>query len=477
MTLDLITFSEISVEKPIIEKNKISTVITLDSRDRFNLVFTYQENIENVEGIKNIASMIVSVPMINYGLFSERIYFDYPLTKEDVDYIKYNMDIISADIYVNRFLRVNNPYLIEKYIPDKNSVKTEDTKTKAKMEYESVEDFKFNVKNDYRKVAILSSGGKESLLTFGLLNEMGYDVHPMFFNESGGHWKTALPAYRYFSENFKNTTKVWSNLDRFYLFMLDHMKFIKKNHRRIWSDNYPVRLFIFGPYIFSFLPLILKRNIGHILLGSEYDDVRSEKYYMGIRHYYGIYDQSADFDYYDTDYFKNMGMNIKQWSLVRPITGLIVERILMKRYPDLFKYQRSCHSCHYENNDVYPCGECSKCLGIISFILANDGDPRAINYKDEHVTNLEKNISRTVLKLDQDEKEHVFYLLSKKNFHLEGREHDHVEKIHIDESSPLELIPKDFRKVFQIYREYVKGAVKFENGEFVEISDFFDKLI
>ncbi|MGC9123142.1 MAG: hypothetical protein ACP5IB_03590 [Thermoplasmata archaeon] len=475
--MDLITFSEIKINKPEIEKNKISTDIILNNKESFKLKFTYQENIEDIPGIENLANMLVSSPIINYGLFTEKIYFDFPLSKEDIEYIKHNMDIISADIYVNRFLRVNNPYIIEGYLPNKDHVNIEDSKTKAKIEVESIEDFKFQVKTDDKKVAILSSGGKESLLTYGLLNEMGFETHPMFFNESGGHWKTALPSYRYFSKNIKNTSKVWSNLDRFYLFMLDSMKFIKKNHRRIWSDNYPIRLFIFGPYIFAFLPLVIRRGIGNILLGSEYDDVRAEKYYHGIRHYYGIYDQSADFDYYNTDYFKSKNLNIRQWSIVRPITGLIVEGILMKRYNYLYKLQRSCHSCHYENNDVYPCGKCSKCLGIISFILANDGDPRDINYKDEHIENLENNISKTILKLDQDEKEHVFYILSKKGFKLEGKEHDHVEKIHIDESSPLDLIPENFRRVFLIYKDYVKGVVKYENGDFVDFNDFFDKLI
>ena len=34
------------------------------------------------------------------------------------------------------------------------------------------------------RIAVLSSGGKDSLLTFALLDEIGYEMHPLFVNES-----------------------------------------------------------------------------------------------------------------------------------------------------------------------------------------------------------------------------------------------------------------------------------------------------
>ncbi len=153
-----------------------------------------------------------------------------------------------------------------------------------------------------------------------------------------------------------------------------------------------------------------------------------------------------------------------------------MERILIKRYHDLYRYQRSCHSCHIEGNEIVPCGTCTKCLGVISFILANDGDPKEINYKEKHITDLEKNISISQLRLDPDEREHTFFLLNKKGFKLEGKEHPHVEMLHFDDrNSPMDHIPEEFRSVFKIYREYVKGAVALQGNEFVPI-DFFSML-
>ena len=76
---------------------------------------------------------------------------------------------------------------------------------------------------DPMKSGVLSSGGKDSLLTYGLLKELGSTVYPLYINESGGHWRTALTAYQYHKKTDPHTQRVWTNVDRFYGFMLDHL--------------------------------------------------------------------------------------------------------------------------------------------------------------------------------------------------------------------------------------------------------------
>ena len=79
------------------------------------------------------------------------------------------------------------------------------------------------------RYAVLSSGGKDSLLSYGLLNEMGLEVHPIFVNESGRHWFTALNAYRHFRDDIPFTSRVWTNSDRVFNWMLRHLPFIRKD--------------------------------------------------------------------------------------------------------------------------------------------------------------------------------------------------------------------------------------------------------
>jgi len=240
------------------------------------------------------------------------------------------------------------------------------------------------------------------------------------------------------------------------------------------SEIYPLRLFFFEGYAFAFLPLVHKYGIGNILFGNEYDDPRGYEPFHEIEHYNATYDQSQDFEKYMTDWFKKRGLGIRQWSAVRPLTGLIVERILHNRYPHLFRLQRSCHSVHKEGNDYIPCGTCFKCNGILTFLLANGIDPGLIGYKDWHIITLPERLKRGLVRLDRDELEHSLYLIKHNfpDFMLDGTPHWHVEMIHFDEkSSHIDNAPLQFRSVlYSIFEKYTKGYVYLMGSRWIRIS-------
>ena len=117
---------------------------------------------------------------------------------------------------------------------------------------------------------MLSSGGKDSLLTYGLLREIGVEVHPLYVNESGRHWFTALNAYRYFAAHVPNTARVWTNSDRLFTWMLRQLPFVRKDFATLRSDAYPIRLWTVAVFLFGALPLLRKRGIGRLLIGAVY---------------------------------------------------------------------------------------------------------------------------------------------------------------------------------------------------------------
>jgi hypothetical protein len=104
----------------------------------------------------------------------------------------------------------------------------------------------------------------------------------------------------------------------------------------------------------------------------------------------------ADGNHFEADWY--------QWSALRNISGLIDQKILVQRFQDLAKQQRSCHSCHMKNNEIYPCGVCSKCLGILLYLLANKTDPTIMNYRKKDIEYFYKNVGTSCLDFRSQDK-------------------------------------------------------------------------
>jgi len=455
-----------------IDKNTACTEVILRESNgiesRFELINKYEKRLH--ENHLPLLRLAFCMPLLNYGLFSKKIQLNFPISKADFSLLTDLNVIFSRDIFVNKIAQGTNPYILPEFFPDPKKIKSTDGEPSVVIHpARLIADMPIGESMDAMKSGILSSGGKDSLLTYGLLKELGSTVYPFYVNESGGHWKTALTAYKYHQKTEPNTQRVWTNVDRFYSYMLDHLRFIRPDHRKIWYDAYPIRLCIFPFYVFSFLPIFIDEKIGNLLLGSEFDDLRYEIQYKGIQHYFGVYDQHQDYDVRMNQWYEKRIPGLHQWSALRNISGLVDQKMLVQRYPTLAKQQRSCHSCHIKNGVVYPCGTCSKCLGILLYLLANDIDPTLMKYQQIDLEYFYKNVGASSLKLDKDEKDQSFFLLKQQKLLPEVKCVDHVEKIHVHTSTcdPL-LYPKQFRdRLLKIIEEYTTGYCILKNGEWV----------
>jgi hypothetical protein len=408
------------------------------------------------------------MPVLNYGLFSKEIKLMFPISASDISLLNDFLDVFSRDIFVNKFVRRENPYILRQFLPLDHEITAENSKPIAKITtHGTSEDMPISQECKVNSCGVLSSGGKESLLTYAMLKEIGAEVHPLTINESGGHWRTALPAYRQFVKNEPNTGRVWTNVDQFYTFMLDNMRIVRSDHRKIWSDTYPIRLCIFPVYVFLLLPVFARRKIGNLLIGSELDDPRSSSLFRGIKHYFGVFDQTQDFDLRMEQWYRQRIPGMRQWSAVRSLSGLIVERILTKRYPKVASVQRSCHSCHFEKGEVIPCGSCSKCQGVLLFLLANQVDPAIMHYDKQAVLALPERVSEGKLRLDEDERDHAIFLSQLPS--LQGKKNSHVETTHLNKpTSDIELIPERFRiPLLKIIAEYTEGFTKLKGNSWI----------
>ena len=91
-------------------------------------------------------------------------------------------------------------------------------------------------------------------------------------------------------------------------------------------------------FLFGVLPVLHKRGIGRLIIGDEFDTSRRVTT-QGIRHYDGLYDQSIWFDSALSRYFMRKGWSVSQFSMLRPLSELLIEKILVKRYAHIQEHQ------------------------------------------------------------------------------------------------------------------------------------------
>lgn len=475
--MELKCFDRVRVKDLKLKERSISATyeLTIDGVSReYELIQAYEENLREVKGLEEIAALISIVPAINYTLFSDEIVIDFPIHELDFKFFTDMSEVTARDIFVNRILK-RTGLVRDEFIPRADEVKPEDAEPKAEVIAETFSSTQFDEIEDESKCAVMVSGGKDSLLSYMLLREAGCEVHPFFMNESGRHWYVSLKAYRYFRANEPKTKRVWSNIDRLFKFIESNMKILVRGFDKKTKEIYPIRLFWFEHFAFSFLPHVVKMGIGNIVFGNEYDDPFSvPSYFKGIKHYNAIYDQSQDFENYMTAWFKERGLGIKQWSPIRSISGLIVQRILHRRYPDVMKLQMSCHSPVYTGGELRPCRTCIKCIGIKIFLLANGIDPTIIGY-DGNVHDIVEHVESGKYRLYEDELEHSLYLISRRlGIDLpRAVPHPEVETVRFnDVTAKLDHIPhRELRsRVFDVIEQYVSGYSILRDGKWLRVS-------
>ncbi len=435
-----------------------------------DLVYTYEEDVFDPgdPGDLNLAHVIGSQVALNYGLFCDEIAFRGPLDAVDRAFLAASARNTAREIYVKKFLEPN-PFLRggASSLP---TVRRRDY-LRARLTFpDAGETRKARVPwaTSRGRHAVLSSGGKDSLLTYGLLRELGRETHPVFLNESGRHWFTALNAYRHFASNVPGTARVWTNSDRVFSWMLRHLSFVRPDFADVRSDEYPIRLWTVAVFLFGALPLMRKRGIGRLLIGDEHDTSRRASF-RGIPHYDGLYDQSRYFDETMSRYFGRKGWNVAQFSILRPLSELLVQKTLAERYPELLRLQVSCHATHRGDGVVRPCGRCEKCRRIVAMLVALGKEPSECGYGPEAVAGCLASLAKEGINQEKAGVAQLAHML-REGGHLKGptlggvrpRPHPEVLAVRVDaERSPLSALPRDLvQPLAPLFLDHARGAVR-----------------
>ena len=178
---DFVVFEQLSVHHLVVEPKRVKATYTLSKMDgetlTNELIYSYGQvyfNRKEAQDI-NLASMMAVQVAINYGLFCKTIVFDGLFDAADRRFLVDMMENTSREILVNKFFS-KNEFLKPPY--DDIIIERLEHYTAAKVVFKNtlcpdLKLLKIQSETLIDHYAILSSGGKDSLLTYGLIKELG----------------------------------------------------------------------------------------------------------------------------------------------------------------------------------------------------------------------------------------------------------------------------------------------------------------
>ncbi len=486
----VLVWDRVVVGPPRLEKRRVITPYTVErgkESETLDLIYRYEEDVFDPADPEsaNLAAMVTAQLALNYGLFAREIVFHGPFDRADRRFLADMAQNTAREIYVKKLLEPN-PLLVE----GASGFRAEERESylQAALTFPEASDGAAKAPRprpwsaDPNRYAVLSSGGKDSLLSYGLLGELGKDAHAVFVNESGKHWFTALNAHRSLAAATPRTTsRVWTNSDRLFAWMARRLPFVRPDFQKVRADEYPVRLWTVAVFLFGALPVMRKRGLGRLVIGDEYDTTRRMTR-DGVPHYDGLYDQSVYFDTALSRYFGRKGWRVAQFSILRHLSELLIQKILTERYPELQKDQVSCHAAHMEGERVRPCGSCEKCRRIVSMLAVLGADPARCGYGPEQVKSSLASIAAKGVAQDAEDAQELAFLLKEKGLvgttgaAFTAKEHPEVLMLRFDrDRAPANAMPVELREpLYRIYLEHARGAARKSGRMWIEFDPLND---
>jgi len=224
------------------------------------------------------------------------------------------------------------------------------------------------------KALLLFSFGKESLLTYGLLDELGVDVIPIFMREPQSSFENTHKkklAYRFY-EKFENEV----------LFFPLSFGRLRQTTGFFWGWD-----IILSQYAFVLLPFYFYHQARYIFFGNE----QSCNFYLKDKEGYFInpvFEQSVLAMKHLADIPKLFFINTHIGSLIEPIHEIFALYILHHRYSEVGKFQMSCFSEKEEARKRRWCGVCEKCARIYIFLKALNISPERVGFYQNDMLSL-----------------------------------------------------------------------------------------
>lgn len=263
------------------------------------------------------------------------------------------------------------------------------------------------------KALLLFSFGKDSLLTYGILDELGVSVIPIFMREP--------------QSSFENAHKR-KLAERFYKKCNNEIVFFPVSIGRLRQDTglYWGWDIVLSQYAFFLIPFYFYYQSRYLFFGNEqscnFSTHDAEGYLVNP-----VFEQSVFAMKHLQDIPKQFFINTHIGSLVEPVHEIFITYILHRRYPEIAQFQMSCFSEEPEAKKKRWCGVCEKCARIYIFLKSLNISPEKVGFYNNDMLSLKKENLYVLFKktcnssayggsgLGRDEQLLAFYLAYKNN--------------------------------------------------------------
>jgi hypothetical protein len=226
------------------------------------------------------------------------------------------------------------------------------------------------------RAILLFSFGKDSLLTYALLQELGVKTLPIFMKEP--------------QSGFENAHKK-KLADRFYEKFAVEVDFfpltvgrLRQNTGLYWGWD-----IILSQYAFILIPYYFYTQSKYLFFGNE----QSCNFYTQDDEGYlvnPVFEQGVSAMQLLQDVPKLFSVKTHIGSLIEPLHDLMVLYVLHNRYPDIGRFQMSCFSEEPQAKKRRWCGHCEKCARLYVMLKALSISPDRVGFYNNEMLSVKK---------------------------------------------------------------------------------------
>jgi len=223
---------------------------------------------------------------------------------------------------------------------------------------------------------LLFSFGKDSLLTYALLKELGVKTTLVFMKE---------PQCMFENNHKKRLANKFNDTfnQEVFFFPLSIGK-LRQTDGYAWGWD-----IILSQYAFILIPYYFHKQAKYFFFGNEqscnFYTRNSEDYLINP-----VFEQSVTAMQHVADIPKLFFINTHVGSLIEPVNELFITYILHHRYPEIGRFQMSCFSDEPEAKKRRWCGKCEKCARMYIFFRALNISPDRTGFYENNMLSLEK---------------------------------------------------------------------------------------